>query len=215
MRSSAGRLLVALALTGLGSAAQGATLRPEFSGTDLSLQAGQTSTFTLDLDLDKARFVGGKVTIFSGDGEEQTFRIKKGDPTQTFSASFLYEEGGDFTASYVVKARYREKSKRFVDLNDWKTICEVIFDLGRKRLNGQLGLQVADAGEELFQPPVGPSEPPPIGELPDSPNQPFSPFEPPSPVPVPGALPLFASVLGIGGWLGYRRKQAQRAAAAA
>jgi hypothetical protein len=38
--------------------------------------------------------VGGKVTIFSGDGDKQTFRIKKGDPTQTFSASFLYEEGG-------------------------------------------------------------------------------------------------------------------------
>src|SRR3712207_328257 len=25
--------------------------------------------------------------------------------------------------------------------------------------------------------------------------------------PVPGALPLFASALGIGGWLGYRRRQ--------
>ena len=91
MRSGVGRLLVALALLGVGSAAQGATLRPEFSGTDLSLQAGQTSTFTLGLDLSregpysKAQFMGGKVTIFSGDGDKQTFRIKKGDPTHTVS----------------------------------------------------------------------------------------------------------------------------------
>ena len=47
---------LSLALIGLGSAAQGATLRPEFTGTDLSLQAGQTSTFTLGLDLDGAGF---------------------------------------------------------------------------------------------------------------------------------------------------------------
>jgi hypothetical protein len=33
--------------------------------------------------------------------------------------------------------------------------------------------------------------------------------------PIPGALPLFASVLGIGGWLGYRRKWAQDRAATA
>jgi hypothetical protein len=191
---------LSLALLGFASSAQSATLRPEFSSSDRSLQAGETSTFTLDLDLDGAKFVGGKVTIFSGDGDKETFRIRKGDPTQTFSASFLYEEGGDFTASYVVKARYKEKTKQFVDLNDWKTICEVIFELGRKRLNGQLGVQVADAG----------------GELPDTPIVPpvIPPPEPPPPVPVPGALPLFASVLGIGGWLGYRRKRAQREAVA-
>jgi hypothetical protein len=75
--------LFSLVLVGLGSGAQGATLRPEFSGTDLSLQAGQTSTFTLGLDLNGDGFVGGKVKIFSGDGDKQTFRIKKGDPTQS------------------------------------------------------------------------------------------------------------------------------------
>ena len=147
-------ILLSLALVGFGSAAQSATLRPEFSGTDVSLQAGETSTFTLGLDLSRegpysqAQFMGGKVTIFSGDGDKQTFRIKKGDPTQTFSASFLYEEGGDYTASYVVKARYKERGQ-IVDPNDWKTICEVILDLGRERLNGQLGLQVADGSGTL------------------------------------------------------------------
>ena len=203
-------ILVSLALVGFGSAAQGATLRPEFSGTDLSLQAGQTSTFTLDLDLDKARFVGGKVTIFSGDGEEQTFRIRKGDPTQTFSASFLYEEGGDYAASYVVKARYKERGQ-IVDPNDWKTICEVILDLGRERLKGQLGLQVADGRGELPdtggpQPPLPPVIPPLV---PSEPLPPEPPFQPPTiavPGPIAGAgLP---ALLALGGFVWVRRRKA-------
>lgn len=36
-------------------------------------------------------------------------------------------------------------------------------------------------------------------------------FEAPSAVPIPGALPLFASVLGIGGYLRYRRKRNEEA----
>ncbi len=190
---------LSLALFGLGSAAQGATLRPEFSGTDLSLQAGQTSTFTLGLDLDGAQFVGGKVTIFSGDGDKQTFRIKKGDPTQTFSASFLYEEGGDYIASYRVKARYRERGQRIVDLNDWTTICEVILDLGRERLKGQLGLQVTDAGGVSSEPPVGPPpEPPP----------------PPTVVPGPVAGAGLPALLALGGLVWARRRKAAVPAAA-
>jgi hypothetical protein len=228
-------ILLSLALVGFGSAAQGATLRGDFSGTDLSLQAGDTSTFTLGLDLSRegpysqAQFMGGKVTIFSGDGDKQTFRIKKGDTTQAFTASFLYEEGGDYAASYRVKARYTERGRRIVDLNDWRTICEILLNRGREALNGQLGLQVADAGGEFPTgggPPPGGGEPPPIfggpfpqppggGLVPETPGGPGVPGEPLPAVPIPGALPLFASVLGIGGWLGYRRKQAQRAAAAA
>jgi hypothetical protein len=174
-------------------------LRPEFTGSDLSLQAGDTSTFTLGLDLSpegrysQAQFVGGKVTIFSGDGDKQTFRIKKGDPTQAFSASFLYEEGGDYTASYVVKARYKERGQ-IVDPNDWKTICEVILDLGRERLQGQLGLQVADGA----------------GTLPDTRVPPILPPSEPPPTVVPGPIAGagLPALLALGGFVWARRRKA-------
>ena len=205
-------LLLSVALVGLGSAAQSATLRRDFTGTDLALQAGDTSTFTLGLDLSpegrysQARFMGGKVTIFSGDGDKQTFRIKKGDPTQEFSASFLYEEGGDYTASYVVKARYKERGQ-IVDKNDWKTICEVILDLGREWLQGQLGLQVAEGAGTLPQPPVRRPEPP----------QPFEPLpEPPPPTVVPGPIARagLPALLALGGFVWARRRKAAVPAAA-
>ena len=209
-------LLLPLAFVGFGSAAQGAVLNPQFSGSDLSLQAGDMSTFTLGLDLSpegpysKAEFVGEKVTIFSGDGDKQTSKIKKGDPTQAFSASFLYEEGGDYIASYRVKARYRELGQQIVDLNDWTTICEVILDLGRERLKGQLGLQVTDAGGELPDTPVFPPVVPPV--IPPVVPPPEPPLTTVVPGPVAGAgLP---ALLALGGFVWVRRRKAAVPAAA-
>jgi hypothetical protein len=64
-----------------------------------------------------------------------------------------------------------------------------------------------------FPLPLSPFGPSPLTLLPLLPDSLALP-EPPPPVPLPGALPLFASVLGVSGWLGYRRKRAQRQAAA-
>lgn len=49
-------------------------------------------------------------------------------------------------------------------------------------------IQIGFAGGGTFQTPVG-----------------FQ-YTPPSPIPLPGALPLFATVLGLAGWFAWRRK---------
>jgi hypothetical protein len=74
------------------------------------------------------------------------------------------KRGGDYAASYVVKARYKETSQRFVDLKDWRTICRDILEIGREKVRGLLGLQVAEGsgtlpdtgGPQPLSPPVIP-----------------------------------------------------------
>ena len=210
MRMRSEVLLAPLVLL-LSSAVAQAGVVTSFTASDRSLKEGQTSEFTLDLDLtpegrySKAQFLGGKVTIFSGDGDKETFKIRRGDPTQEFSASFLYEDAGQYLASYSVKARYEQShrereviGKRYYKLDGWSDIvlCDLIYGWVTKtntlqaNKTGQLRVRVADRG--VVEPP-----PPP----------------PPTPVPGPIAGAGLPTLLALGSLLWMRQRKAVPAAA--
>ncbi len=146
-----------------------------FGASDQSLRVGEETSLTLSLDLtadprySMALFTGGTVTIFSGEGEKETFKIKAGSTSQDFTTSFTYDAAGDFKPRYVVKADYEESywkralvGKHYSGLEGWSTwlLCQSLLgatkhtDEFSRRIAGSLDLDVRTF--EFERPPAVP-----------------------------------------------------------
>ena len=122
-------------------------------------------------------------------------KIKAGDASQDFTASFTYEAAGDFKPRYVVKADYEESfwkrglaGKHYSTLEGWTTwmLCQSILgstkytDEFSQRLVGSLELDVRSPG----------------------------PDRPPQVVPGPIAGAGLPALLALGGFVWARRRKA-------
>ena len=86
-----------------------------------------TNTAELQITIDVFRtgkkyfdpdIVGGFIKVFSGNGQEQTIKIPKGENTETFTVDFIYDQPGVYTPSFKGIVFYSElfkDKKRFDD----------------------------------------------------------------------------------------------------
>ena len=178
-----------------------ASVVSSFGASDQSLRVGEETSLTLSLDLtadprySMALFTGGTVTIFSGEGEKETFKIKAGSTSQDFTTSFTYDAAGDFKPRYVVKADYEESywkralvGKHYSGLEGWSTwlLCQSLLgatkytDEFSRRIAGSLELNVDRPDEE----------------------------RPPQPIPGPIAGAGLPALLALGGFVWTRPRKA-------
>lgn len=105
-------------LTGIPSASAAVTVIATVSSE--SINVGDTVQLDLQLNLGadfggyfNPAFVGGGVTLFSGDGQQKTFFFGPGGTTEDFIWDVTYATAGNFTPSYVGLVSYFEKFKEF------------------------------------------------------------------------------------------------------
>jgi hypothetical protein len=126
---------VALAadLTALSSGAQ-AVLIPTLTVTPSSITAGGQTTLDLALSLladpdhYNARFTGGTATLYSGNGNFQTFNIGSGGTFRDFNFDFAYPLAGSYVASFSVSATYSQLHDVYGFLYSYPVIYVVRYD---------------------------------------------------------------------------------------
>jgi hypothetical protein len=102
-----------------------AAVLPIFTTTPDNITAGTQSVLDLQLNLSadpnffNAQFTGGTVTLFSGDGGSTSFGIGSGGTSRHFSFAFTYPDVGNYFPSFSVTASYTQDYIKEVYLYDF------------------------------------------------------------------------------------------------
>ena len=197
-------------LCGLTVAANAAVV-PTFSVTPTTINAGDQSTLNLVLNLTadpgyfNAVFTGGSVTLFSDFGPSQIFNITAGGITKSFSTSFTYP-AGNYNPAYSFTANYSEQYQQ------WQQTGGYWVNQGYYAYYscGFLSTCSYWVDTSYFQPLFGYVTYTTYTGNTGSGSLALTAV---NAVPLPAALPLFATVLAGGGLIAWRRKRKAATAA--
>jgi hypothetical protein len=115
------------AVHGLFTASIGsAAVLPIFTIESDTITAGEKGVLHLHLDLkadpgnnSNAQFAGGLVTFDSGNGALTSFRLGVGGTTRDFTYAFDYTTPGRFKPSFVLTGQFTQQNDQYVHLYDY------------------------------------------------------------------------------------------------
>jgi hypothetical protein len=184
-----------------------ASVVPIFTTSSDTITAGGEDVLKLHLDLFAdpgnygAAFAGGLVTFYSGDGSSASFDLGLGGTSRDFSYAFSYPDPGSYTPSFTLSGSYTQKYDADVQVGSFpKTVlvsskqCKVpcftyattLIPIYEKRTFSDSQTFSGRGEASLTTDPVA--------------------------TPLPAALPLYATGLGLIALLSWRKRR--RAAAA-
>jgi hypothetical protein len=114
------------------STASQSSVLPIFSTQSDTITVGEKGVVSLHLDLLAdtgnygAQFVGGSLTLYSGNGAQTQFDLGFGGTSRDFSYAFDYALPGSFTPSFMLSGSYTEKHDETVYLYDYAQTTSVI-----------------------------------------------------------------------------------------
>jgi hypothetical protein len=184
------------------AAPSSAAVVPIFTVDADTTSAGQKGVLHLHLDLQPnsskeydVQFAGGLLTFYSGNGAFATFQFGGGGASRDFSYAFDYAAAGSYTPSFMLTGSFTQKHDEYVHLYDYaKTVpllspkcrtcvsytTQLIHVFGLKTFSDTE--RFALAGSAAFN----------IESL---------------VTPLPAALPLYATGLGVIGLLAWRKRR--------
>jgi hypothetical protein len=188
----------ALCTASTGSAA----VFPIFTTESDTITAGEKGVFNLHLDLtvdqssySNAQFAGGLLTLYSGNGALTSFQLGVGGTTRDFTYAFDYTTPGSFKPSFMLTGQFTQQYDQYVHLYDYAQTSLVRSPKCRTCISYTTQL-ISVFGWKTF-----------------SDNENFalsgSSFLTTEPLatPLPGALPLYATGLGVIALLTWRKRR--------
>lgn len=184
-----------------------AAVVPIFTTETDTITTGEKGVLHLHLDLTadpgsyyNAQFAGGLLTLYSGSGALTSFQLGTGGTTRDFTYGFDYTTPGSFQPSFMLTGQFTQQYDEYVHLYDYaqttlvrSTKCPPCFGY-TTQLISVFGWKTFSDTESFTL--SGAS---------------FLTAEPPIATPLPGALPLYATGLGLISLLTWRKRR--RAAA--
>jgi len=185
-----------------------AAVVPVFTLDSNTITAGEKGVLHLHLDLGPssnkdydAQFAGGLLTLYSGNGAFTTFQLGGGRASRDFSYAFDYTAPGRYTPSFMLTGSFTQKRDEYVHLYDYaKTVlvrsnkCRTCVSY-TTQLISVFGWKTFSESESFTL----------SGSLLLNADAIVT--------PLPAALPLYATGLGVIGLLAWRkRRRAARAA---
>jgi len=188
----------ALCTASIGSAA----VVPIFTIESDTITAGEKGVLHLHLDLkadpgnnSNAQFAGGLVTFDSGNGALTSFRLGVGGTTRDFTYAFDYTTPGSFKPSFMLTGQFTQQYDEYVHLYDYAKTKLVPSPKCRNCFNYATQL-ISIFGWKTFS---------------DSESFAFSGnlllTADPLATPLPAALPLYATGLGLIALLTWRKRR--------
>jgi hypothetical protein len=187
----------------LGTASTGlAAVVPIFTTESDTIPAGEKGVFHLHLDLTadpgsyyNAQFASGLVTFYSGSGSLTSFQLGAGGTTRDFIYAFDYTTPGSFQPSFTLTGQFTQQYDQNVHLYDYaqpnlvrSTKCPPCFSY-TTQLISVFGLKTfSDSENFTFS-----------GNLSLTADA--------LTTPLPGALPLYATGLGLIALLTWRKRR--------
>jgi hypothetical protein len=167
-----------------------------------TISAGQKGVLQFHLDLKPsstndydAQFVGGLLTLFSGNGASTTFQLGSGGGSRDFTYAFDYPAAGSYTPSFMLAGSFTQKHDEYVHLYDYaKTVlvrstnCRTCVSY-TTQLISVFGWKTFSDSENFTL----------SGSLLLNADAIIT--------PLPAALPLFATGLGVIGLLAWRKRR--------
>jgi hypothetical protein len=167
-----------------------------------TITAGEKGVLSLHLDLKadpgsyyNAQFAGGLLTLYSGSGALTSFQLGAGGTTRDFSYAFDYSTPGSFNPSFMLTGQFTQQYDQYVHLYDYaqtnlvrSTKCRTCFSY-TTQLISVFGWKTFSDSENFTL----------------SGNS-FLTAEPLA-TPLPAALPLYATGLGVITLLAMRRRR--------
>jgi len=200
------RIAGALAAIALLGTASSAAVLPIFTTESDTITAGEKGVLHLHLDLKPdpghygAAFAGGKLTIYSGTGSSTWFDLGFGGTSRDFTYAFDYAAPGDYTPSFMLTGSFIQQYDKIVyysaPMPEIVKIgsCSRCWVLKTVMVQRQQLKTFTDSEEFAL-----------TGSLPITVDQIVT--------PLPAALPLYATGLGLLALLAWRkRRRAARAA---
>jgi hypothetical protein len=184
------------------SSASQSSVLPIFSTQSDRIVAGQQGVFNLHLDLLAdpgnygAEFAGGSVTLYSGNGAQTQFDLGSGGTSRNFSYAFDYASPGTFAPSFMLSGSYTEKHDETVYLYDYAQTISVISSKCRFPCVTYTTKLIPVYGTTSFSDSHAFSY---------TGDQSFS--VAPVATPLPSALPLYATGLGLIALLTWRKRR--------
>jgi hypothetical protein len=200
------RLRIAGALVAvhcLGMASTGwAAVVPIFTTKSDTITAGENGVFNLHLDLkadaggySNAQFAGGLLTLYSGNGALTSFELGVGGTTRDFTYAFDYTTPGSFKPYFTLTGQFTQQYEQYVHLYDQAQTnlvrspkCPPCFSYTTKLISVFGWKTFSDSEKFAFS-----------GNL--------SLTADPVATPLPGALPLYATGLGLIALLTWRKRR--------
>jgi hypothetical protein len=194
------RVVGAVATVAFFSTASQSSVLPIFSTQSDTIVAGQKGVINLHLDLLAdpgnygAEFAGGSVTFYSGTGAQVQFDLGSGGTSRNFSYAFDYASPVTFAPSFMLSGSYTEKHDQSVYLYNYpqttSTKCGFLCVTYVTKLIPVYGTQTFSDSHAFDY----------IGSL-------SLQAAPPLATPLPAALPLYATGLGLIALLAWRKRR--------
>lgn len=114
------RIAGALAAAGMFGTASSAAVLPIFTTESDTITAGEKGVLHLHLDLTPdpghygAQFAGGKLTIYSGTGSSTWFDLGVGGTSRDFTYAFDYAAPGSYMPSFMLTGSFTQKHDEIV-----------------------------------------------------------------------------------------------------
>ena len=189
----------ALCTVSTGSAA----VVPIFTTESDTITAGEKGVLHLHLDLTadpgsyyNAQFAGGLVTFYSGSGALTSFQLGAGGTTRDFTYAFDYTTPGSFKPSFMLTGQFTQQYDQNVHLYDYaqpklvrSTKCPPCFSYTTQLISVFGWKTFSDSENFKFSGNASLTAAAPIV------------------TPLPGALPLYATGLGVITLLAMRRRR--------
>jgi hypothetical protein len=180
-----------------------AAVVPIFTTESDTITVGEKGVFHLHLDLkadpgsySNAQFAGGLVTLYSGSGALTSFQLGTGGTTRDFTYAFDYTTPGSFKPSFMLTGQFTQQYDQYVHLYDYaqptlvrSTKCPPCYSY-TTQLISVFGWKTFSDSENFKL----------NGNA-------FLTAEPPITTPLPGALPLYATGLGLIALLTWRKRR--------
>jgi hypothetical protein len=185
------------------STASESSVLPIFSTQSDTIVTGQQGVLNLHLDLLSdpgnygAQFAGGSVALYSGNGAQVLFDLGFGGTSRDFSYAFDYTLPGTFAPSFMLSGSYTEKYDQTVYLYDSPHTTPVISTNCRFACVTYVTTLIPVYGTKTFSDSHAFDY---VGSL-------SLQAAPPLATPLPAALPLYATGLGLIALLTWRKRR--------
>jgi hypothetical protein len=196
------RVVGAVVTVAFFSTASQSSVLPIFSTQSDTITAGQKGVLNLHLDLLAdpgnygAEFAGGSVTFYSGNGAQIQFDLGSGGTSRNVSYAFDYASPGTFAPSFMLSGSYTEKHDETVYLYDFAQMTPVISSKCRFPCVTYVTKLIPVYGTKTFS---------------DSHTFSYTSEQSlsvaPVATPLPAALPLYATGLGLIALLTWRKRR--------